>query len=130
MIFWTHQLPPIPKSDFTLCLSSLGSVLDLFKFGLFYLQLLSSSGMLIFLRKPLRICLLKVFLDIWVIIAWKWAEFLERHVWGFSVLFGSIHHSFVAWRIFIFGWYYPSKIYILVWRIFIIRWLQNFILSI
>ena len=86
--------------------------------------------MLVFLWRLLSIFLLKVFLDVRGIIAWKWADFFARHVWAFSVRFGSLHHSFVAWRILIFWWYYSSKIYILVWRIFIIHWLHNFILSI
>ena len=48
--------------------------------GLLYLQLLSSSRMVVFLWRLLSICLLKVFLDIWGIIAWswKWANFLGR----------------------------------------------------
>ena len=103
---------------------------DLFRFKLLYLQLLSFSGMLVFLWRPLSIYLLKAFLDVWGIIAWKWANFFGRHAWGFSILFGSLHQSFVAWRILMFGWYYSSKIYILVWSIFIIHWVHNFILSI
>ena len=45
----------------------------------------------------------------------------------FSGLFGSLHHSLIAWRILIFGWHYSSMIYILMWRI--INLLHNFILS-
>ena len=130
MIFLNSSVAPIPKFDFALCWLGLGNILDLFRFRLLYLQLLFSSGMLVFLWLPLSIYLLKVFLDVWEIIAWKWVDFFGWHVWGFSVLFGSLHHSFVAWQILIFGWCYSSKIYILVWRIFIIHWLHNFILSI
>ena len=46
----------------------------------------------------------------------------------FSGLFSCFHHSFVAWRILIFGRSYSSMIYILVWNIFIICWLDDFIL--
>ena len=41
--------PPIPKYDFALYWLGLGNVLDLFRFRLPYLQLLSSSGMVVFL---------------------------------------------------------------------------------
>ena len=89
--------PSIPKSDFTLCWLGLGNVLNFFRFRFLYLQLLSSSRMLVFLWRPFSIYLLTVFLDIWGIIAWKWPNFFGRHVWGFSVLFGSFHCSFIAW---------------------------------
>ena len=77
-LFGLISCPPIPKFDFALCWLGLGNFLDLFRFRLLYHQLLSSSGMLVFLWRPLSICLLKVFLDIRGIIAWKWADFFGR----------------------------------------------------
>ena len=56
--------------------------LTFFRFRLFYLQLLSSLGMLVFLWRPLSICPLKVFLYIREIIAWswKWANFFGQSI--------------------------------------------------
>ena len=80
MVFIDSLVALHSKSDFALCWSGLRNVFDLFRFGFLYLQLLSSSRLVIFLWWLLSIFLLKVFLDVLGILAWswKWANFFGQ----------------------------------------------------